>query len=72
MYIPIRLLATAPAALEYILEALRSVEFNMDISIDFNNLDSQLNNNCIKMPLYKDRRTEFSILEAIKPYKNKQ
>ena len=24
------------------------------------------------MPLYEDRRTEFSILEAIRPYENKQ
>jgi len=24
------------------------------------------------MSLYKDRRTEFGILEAIRPYKNKQ
>jgi hypothetical protein len=37
IYIPARLLATAPAALEYI---LKPVEFNTDISIDFNNLDS--------------------------------
>jgi hypothetical protein len=34
--LPIRLLATAPAALEYILEVLESVESN----IDLNNLDS--------------------------------
>jgi hypothetical protein len=72
MYIPIRPLATAFAALKYILKALGSIKFNTNISIDFNNLDSQLNGNCIKMPLYKDRRTEFSILEAIRPYKNKQ
>ena len=36
IYIPIRLLAIAPTALEYILEVFKSVEFN----IDLNNLDS--------------------------------
>ena len=40
--------------------------------MDFNNLDSQLNNNCIEIPLYKDKRIEFSILKVIKFYKNKQ
>jgi hypothetical protein len=37
IYIPVRPSATAPAALEYVLEPM---EFNTDISIDFNNLDS--------------------------------
>jgi hypothetical protein len=37
IYIFIRPLATAPAALEYV---LKPMEFNTDISIDFDNLDS--------------------------------
>jgi hypothetical protein len=37
IYILARLLATAPAALKYI---LKPIEFNTNISIDFNNLDS--------------------------------
>jgi hypothetical protein len=37
IYIFIRLLATAPTALEYI---LKFMEFDTDISIDFNNLNS--------------------------------
>jgi hypothetical protein len=36
IYIPVRPSATAPAALKYILEPM---EFDTDISIDFNNLD---------------------------------
>jgi hypothetical protein len=37
IYIPTRPLATAPVALKYVLELM---EFDIDISIDFNNLDS--------------------------------
>ena len=40
VYIPTRLLATAPTALEYILEVFKSVESDIDINIDINNLDS--------------------------------
>jgi hypothetical protein len=43
----------------------------MESDIDLNNLDFQLNDNCIEIPLYEDRRIEFGILEATRPYENK-